>query len=176
MFDWQAFLKLIVSNALSKKPIMAIFYTSLTVIIVSLIASSFAVVPTILGVVPAYVWVLCLFCFYFLVINKQEATKAVKEEVKQKELWHSTLINRLKNLTQGEQEILRGYIINKTYTQTLQVTNGVVIGMENDDIIQRVGKIPNDNKWGFDFNINKWVWEHLNNHPELIEITNRKTT
>ena len=166
---------------------MTIFLTSLTIITGAFLSSISNIVLTKINVIPIWLWVVCIFCFYFLVIDKWEAKKTAKKEIREKErqakekvrqeeLWYSNQKNRLKNLTPSEQEILRGYIINKTYTQTLKVTDGVVIGMENDGIIQRVGKIPNDDKWGFDFNINKWIWEYLNNYPELLEITNKKTT
>ncbi|MCK5507790.1 MAG: hypothetical protein KAI50_04640 [Desulfobacterales bacterium] len=84
MFDLQAFLKLIVSNALSKKSVMTIFLASLTVMTVSLIASFFPVVAIKLNVVPAYVLALCLFCFYFLVVDKLEAKKITRKKIRKK--------------------------------------------------------------------------------------------
>lgn len=177
---WQTILKLIISNTLSVKSIMTIFLTSLTMIIGALLAATSNIILSKIDIIPMWLWGVCIFCFYFLAIDKWEAKKVTKKEIKeqeelleekarQEELWYSNKKDRLKNLSPSEQKILKGYIVNKTYTQTLQVTNGVVIGMENDGIIQRVGKIPNDDKWGFDFNINKWVLEYLNDHPELLE-------
>jgi len=181
MADWQILLKLIVSNILSGRSIMIIFFTSLTMIIGALLASTYTVISSSIKTAPIWLWGVCIFCFYFLVVDKWKTKKTAKKETrekerlseekaKQKELWYLNQKSRLNNLNPDEQKILSGYVVNKTYTQTLPVTSGVVIGLENDGIIQRVGDIPNDNNWGFDFNIDKWISEYLNNNPELIGI------
>ena len=124
--SWQTLLKLILSNTLSVKSIMTIFLTSLTMIIGALLVSTYNVSLSKINIVPTWLWGICIFCFYFLVVDMWEAKRAGKkvaiekarekkrheeERVKQEELWYLNKKNRLKNLTPSEQKILREYII-----------------------------------------------------------------
>ena len=85
-----------------------------------LLASTSNIILAKINVVPMWLWVICIFCFYFLAIDKWEAKKTARKEIrekekqaeeiaKQEELWYSSQRNRLNNLNPDEREILRGY-------------------------------------------------------------------
>ena len=73
---------------------------------------------------------------------------------------------RLRSLTDAEKEILRGYIHNKTRSQYLWVTDGVVRGLEAEKIIYRASEVGSLDEWAY--NIQPWAWNYLNAHPELL--------
>ncbi len=74
---------------------------------------------------------------------------------------------RLQALTPDEQELLRFFIINQTRTQKLNVMDGVVGGLEAAKIIYKsatVGTVFD----GWDYNLQPWAWDYLNEHPQLV--------
>lgn len=77
-------------------------------------------------------------------------------------------IKALQKLTLNEKQILLYYIEKKTKTQELAITDGVAAGLEANKIIGRATSISREGEW-FDYNIQPWAWEHLNDHPELLE-------
>ena len=74
---------------------------------------------------------------------------------------------RLKSLTPKEKEILGYYIKKQTRSQNLPIQDGTVNALEKEKIIIR-GSILGS-RYGFDYIIQPWAWEYLNNHPELLE-------
>lgn len=74
---------------------------------------------------------------------------------------------RLQSLTPDEKAILAYYIQNQTRSQSLDIKSGTVNALQRDKIILRGSNLGT--YFGFDFVIQPWAWEHLNNHPELLE-------
>ena len=77
-------------------------------------------------------------------------------------------IEALKKLTDCEKKILRYYIENHTKTNHLSITDGAVSGLEAQQIIARATTLSLDGPF-FDFNIQPWAWQYINEHPELLE-------
>jgi hypothetical protein len=73
---------------------------------------------------------------------------------------------RLQSLNPTEKEILRYYIQNQTRSQTLPIQNGTVSALHKEKIIIRGSSLGSLH--GFDFIIQPWAWEYLNEHPELV--------
>ena len=74
---------------------------------------------------------------------------------------------RLNNLTPEEKEILSIYIEGQTRSQTLSVQSGTVSALQREHIILRGS--PLGTLYGFDYIIQPWAWEYLNEHPELLK-------
>ncbi len=72
----------------------------------------------------------------------------------------------LHRLSEPEKEILRGYIEGQTTTQYLEMSDGVVGGLEAQRIIYRSSNIGSLGSWAY--NIQPWAWGYLNEHPELL--------
>jgi len=77
-------------------------------------------------------------------------------------------VQSLSDLTAQEKDILRHYILKRTKTQVLPLENGVVAGLEAEQIIVRATTISRSGT-NFAYNIQPWAWEHLNKNPNLIE-------
>lgn len=75
---------------------------------------------------------------------------------------------RLHDLTPREKEILRGYIQNETRSLKIRVTNKTIHSLVQSGIIHQASKIGTL-QGGHPFNIRKWAWEYLHDHPELLE-------
>ena len=74
---------------------------------------------------------------------------------------------RLQSLNPTEKQILSYYIHNQTRSQNLPIQNGTVNGLERELIIFRGSSLGSMR--GFDYIIQPWAWEYLNQHPELLE-------
>ncbi len=74
---------------------------------------------------------------------------------------------RLKQLTQAEKEILRGYIQNDTMTQTFDCTNGAVLALEYEHIIYRASALSQEFT-DFPYNIQPWARKYLRRNQNLI--------
>ena len=74
---------------------------------------------------------------------------------------------RLQCLNPTEKDILRYYIQNQTRSQSLQIQDGTVNALQRDKIIIRGSSLGS--LYGFDFIIQPWAWEYLNEHPELLD-------
>ena len=77
------------------------------------------------------------------------------------------IIKRLSHISPEESDILIGYIKEKTYTQRLRTMNGVVNGLAEDGIIYQSSRLTRDPNF-IDFNMNHWIWDYLNTHPEIF--------
>ena len=77
-------------------------------------------------------------------------------------------LERFKNLTPEEKDILLGYLVQETRTQYFPINDGVVKGLEAEKIIFRSSNIGELYSWSF--NIQPWAWEYLNKHSELLEL------
>lgn len=87
----------------------------------------------------------------------------------------------LHSLTPAEIGIISYYIINNTRTQSLNVADGVAMGLEQKYIIYRAAEIGSTSiklaTLGdilFDFNIQPWAWRYLNKHKELLGLIQGK--
>lgn len=74
---------------------------------------------------------------------------------------------RLKSLTQKEKHILGYYIHNQTRSQNLPIQDGTVNAMQKEKIIIRGSSLGS--LYGFDYIIQPWAWEYLNEHPDLLD-------
>jgi len=74
----------------------------------------------------------------------------------------------LKQLTPEEKKLLSGYIHNQTRSQTLKVQSGVVNALVMQKILVRASSLGSV-FGGFDYNIQPWAWEYLNENPELLD-------
>ncbi|MDP3858162.1 MAG: superinfection exclusion B family protein [Stagnimonas sp.] len=73
---------------------------------------------------------------------------------------------RLRSLNPEEKELLLHFIQNRTRSQHLPIQSGVVSALVQEKILLRatgVGDI-----YGFDYNIQPWAWEYLNENPHLL--------
>lgn len=95
---------------------------------------------------------------YVIKINNKIKNRKIKK--------HS--INKLKNLTQREKDILSIYIKDKTRTTKLSMADGVVSELQMYGIIFRLTSVSQEYVF-FDYNIQPWAWDYLNKHPYLIE-------
>lgn len=77
---------------------------------------------------------------------------------------------RLKSLNPTEKNILRYYIQNQTRSQTLPIQDGTVYALQKEKIIFRGSSLGSLH--GFDFIIQPWAWEYLNEHMELLDLQN----
>jgi hypothetical protein len=75
---------------------------------------------------------------------------------------------RLRSLNPTEKEILRYYIQNQTRSQTLPIQDGTVNALQKEKIIIRGSSLGSLH--GFDFIIQPWAWEYLNEHSELLDL------
>lgn len=82
------------------------------------------------------------------------------------------LQKRLHSLTDGEKRILEHYINNQTRSQYLSMLDGVVNGLELENIIFRSSNVARGvDRWAY--NIQPWAWEYLNKHRNLLVLTNK---
>lgn len=77
------------------------------------------------------------------------------------------VIERLRQITPEEADILGEYLEKKTYTLTLGLTDGVAMGLAKSGIIWQASNMTYD-PGACDFNISPWIWIYLNSNPEII--------
>ncbi len=77
--------------------------------------------------------------------------------------------NRLRNLTPDEKKILQRYILKQTKTQSLDIRDGAVNGLVNENILYRSSNVGMMTI--FDHNIQPWAWEFLNKNKDLISLS-----
>ena len=82
--------------------------------------------------------------------------------------WRRDAERRLRDLTDDEKRVLRGYVNNNTRTQNLNMTNGVTSGLAAESIIYRASQLSVGSTI-FAYNIQPWAWDYLREHPELLE-------
>ena len=74
---------------------------------------------------------------------------------------------RLHRLSVEEKQILRAYIEGQTRSLMLDITSGVVNGLEQETIIYRSSSLGHLMS-GFAYNIQPWAWDYLNEHRDLL--------
>lgn len=74
---------------------------------------------------------------------------------------------RLQHLNPTEKKILRYYIDNQTRSQSLSILDGTVNVLQREKIIIRGSSIGSLH--GFDFIIQPWAWEYLNQNPRFLD-------
>lgn len=74
---------------------------------------------------------------------------------------------RLQNLNPEEKQILAHYIANQTRSQTLDFKSGTVNALVHEKIIARGSNLGT--YYGFDYVMQPWAWEYLNENPHLLE-------
>jgi DNA-binding MarR family transcriptional regulator len=82
-------------------------------------------------------------------------------------------IETLRNLTPAERRVLRRYVFLNTQTQYLDMTDGVVAGLEHKGIIYRATLMGDFRSLAY--NITPLAWEVLKKDPEIL-ITNELKT
>jgi hypothetical protein len=78
---------------------------------------------------------------------------------------------RLHALTDDEKRVLRSYIGSQTRTQYLSVNDGVVNGLEREQVLFKAASVGHVEEWAY--NLELWAWDYLNQHPRLLA-PNRK--
>ncbi len=74
---------------------------------------------------------------------------------------------RLHHLTAAEQVVLRPFIGFQTRTQYLEWDNGIVIGLQKEQIIDNVAPYAREGL-PCSFNMRDWAYTYLTVHPELL--------
>ncbi len=74
---------------------------------------------------------------------------------------------RLQRLNPEEKELLAYYIKNQTRSQKLDIKSGTVNALVQEKIIVRGSHLGT--YYGFDYIIQPWAWEYLNENPHLLE-------
>ena len=83
-------------------------------------------------------------------------------------LWIKQHKKRLQDLNPEEKELLAYYIQNQTRSQPLDYRSGTVNALVQEKIIVR-GSNVGFHGFDFDYVIQPWAWEHLNENPYLLE-------
>jgi hypothetical protein len=99
------------------------------------------------------------------------ATIAFRQRLKERRLGKNVLRYqryRLHHLTEGEKQILRGFIEGQTRTQQLPIWDGRMRQFEIEQIIFRASELSQHPGTHFAYNIEPWAWDYLNKHPELL--------
>lgn len=73
---------------------------------------------------------------------------------------------RLRALNPEEKELLSHFIVNKTRSQHLPIQSGVVSALVQEKVLIRASSVGDI--YGFDYNIQPWAWEYLNENPHLL--------
>lgn len=81
--------------------------------------------------------------------------------------WVRTGRKRLQRLNPEEKELLNHYIRNQTRSQRLPLQSGTVAALVHDKVIVRGSNVGNI--YGFDYIIQPWAWEYLNENPHLLQ-------
>lgn len=120
------------------------------------------------------VWVGVAFLF-FLATGLMPAIPWIFNFIKNKRrkfLVQKDLIQKLKELTQEEKDILRRYIEGDTKTQDLNIQNGVVGRLREIGFLELGFNISYGGMRGsftFPVNIQDWLWKELKKHPEHLQ-------
>jgi len=77
----------------------------------------------------------------------------------------------LRELTYQEKKLLQRFYVRHTKTQRLSAASGVVRGLEMGGILFRASELGNMVRLSepvFAYNLHRWVWKQICQHPELI--------
>lgn len=120
----------------------------------------------------------------FLVFGVLAVVNLTEKCIKKVNRWylskkrHSVAIERLKNLTDDEKLVLKPYILDQKRSHRFWIDNGTVVELEKLGIIFRSSGFGEIYGRGFPYNMQPWVWEHLNNNVQFVlttdEIDQRK--
>ena len=83
-------------------------------------------------------------------------------------LWIRQHRKRLQCLTPEEKEILAYYIQNQTRSQTLDYRSGTVNALTREKIIVIGSGVGHPGGFDFDYVIQPWAWEYLNENTHLL--------
>ena len=83
MIEWLSLLKTLISTTLLRKTIMPIFLTTLTMIVGLFMVSAYSSISTKINIIPTWLYVICIFCFYFLLLDKMDSKKKIAEKEKE---------------------------------------------------------------------------------------------
>jgi len=75
--------------------------------------------------------------------------------------------DRLRNLTREEKVILRGYYVEETRTQYLDINDGVVAGLVSAGIIYRATTMSS-HFTKFAYNITDTAWDFIQLYPDVL--------
>lgn len=78
---------------------------------------------------------------------------------------------RLRNLNRQERAILGYYIARQTRSQSLDMKSGAVNALVKEGIIMRGSSLGTI--YGFDYIIQPWAWEYLNENVNLLGVPDR---
>lgn len=76
---------------------------------------------------------------------------------------------KLRSLTPKEKKILGYYVLHDTREQDLDISSGVVNQLEGEKYIIRSSPVSTYG-YKFSYNIQPWVKEYLEKHPELVDL------
>ena len=99
------------------------------------------------------------------------AVESVRQQVsrwRRNRRWLREAKERLHDLTDGEKQVLSGYITDNTRTQNLDMTSGVTSGLVSESVIYQASNLS-VGLTIFAYNIQPWAWDYLREHPELLE-------
>lgn len=98
-----------------------------------------------------------------------EATKWGKRFIRSRML-HKRIIERLDSLTEDEKQIVRFYMNNKTRTNVLDFSDGVVQGLVSEGVIVQAANVSVEFEF-FSYNISNCAWQYIHKNPLLLEGT-----
>ena len=99
--------------------------------------------------------------------QRRDASKAAREAA---EVARKRAIEHLTSLLEDEKRILRGYLNDKTRSKYFRITNGTVNTLVGIGILQQASEKARGHDM-YSFVIEPWAYEHLEQHPELLEAT-----
>ena len=75
---------------------------------------------------------------------------------------------RLRDLTEDEKAVLRGYIENNSRTRNLEMNDGVTSSLVSAGIIYQASKVSRGLLW-FPYNVQQWSWDYLRENPDVLK-------
>ena len=115
---------------------------------------------TVIGIIDLFIISVLIIQFFYWIFGKINKKRIEKQD-------SENLYAALKNLSPQEKLILSGYIINKTKSRKLSITDGVANGLEDLKILYKSSSMGNLS--GFVFNMQPWAWEELNKSVSFLE-------
>lgn len=105
MIEWQPLLKTLISTTLSRKTIMPIFLTALTMIAGSFIVSAYSSISEKINIIPTWAYGILIFCFYFLLIDKMDSNRKIKDKAKEEKVEKEKEIKKKKQILKKLEEL-----------------------------------------------------------------------
>jgi hypothetical protein len=98
------------------------------------------------------------------------AGKRVQKAIKQKSAIKRR-IARLHDLTNEQKRVLSEYIGRRSKSATWAMPSGIIASLAEDGIIYAATRIGDMD--AYPYNISEDAWKYLNEHPELLQTSNR---